>query len=132
MQLARGGVQQVRAAHDLAYALGCVVDDHGEIVCGGAIVAAHDEIVDDVAARAEQPVGERDDRAGGAQAQRGRAAGALAFRALRGGQLAAGSGVGPVRAAPRAAPTPPRGSRRACSSRGTAARRASRRAIAAR
>ena len=71
VQLARRRLDEVGAAHDLAHALRCVVDDHGEIVCGGAVVAAHDEVVDDVLVPSEQAVGERDgDRRGRAGAAR--------------------------------------------------------------
>ena len=88
MQLARRGLEQVRAANHLAHCLSCVIDDHGQIVCRYAVVAAHDEIVDGVAARSEQPVVEGHDGAGGAQPQCRRPAVAPAFGALCGGQLA--------------------------------------------
>ena len=123
VQLARRRLDEIRAAHDLPDPGSCVVDDHGEIVCRDAVVAAYDQIVDDALAAAEQAVGERDGRRAGAQAQRGRAPRRLARGALGARQLAAGPGVGAVRAARRAAPTPPGGSRRACRSRGTGRRR---------
>ena len=50
-ELARRRLQQVVAAHDLADALPGVVDDHGEVVGGRAVVAAHDEVVDDALLR---------------------------------------------------------------------------------
>ncbi len=46
-ELARRRVEQVGAAHDLADPLRRVVDDDGEVVRVGAVVAAHDEVVDD-------------------------------------------------------------------------------------
>ena len=50
-ELARRRVEQVVAAHDLADALPGVVDDHREVVGGRAVVAAHDEVVDDALLR---------------------------------------------------------------------------------
>ena len=83
VQLARRRLDEVGAAHHFAHALRCVVDDHGEIVCGRAVVAAHDQVVDDAVVRSEQPIGERRRSPRGAQAQRRRAPGALALGALR-------------------------------------------------
>ena len=39
-ELARSGVGEVGAAHDLSDPLSGVVDDHGEVVGGGSIAAA--------------------------------------------------------------------------------------------
>ena len=75
-ELARRRVQQVRAAHDLADPLRGVVDDDGEVVGVDAVVAAHDEVVDDAGDLPGEPVGEADARRVGADAQRRRAAAA--------------------------------------------------------
>ena len=93
-QLARGRLQQVVAADDLADALPGVVDDHREVVGGRAVVAADHEVVDDPVLVAVQAIGEADARGAGADAQRRRAA-AGALAALLGlGELEAGAGVG--------------------------------------
>jgi hypothetical protein len=44
--LAGGGVEEVRSAHDLGYALGGVVHDDRELVRVGAVGALHDEVAD--------------------------------------------------------------------------------------
>ena len=115
-ELARGGVEQVRSAHDLPDTLLGVVDNDREVVGERAVVAADDEVVDDALDRPAQAVLERDARAAGAHAQRGRPAARPPGRALGGAQAQAGARVGALRAAPRAAPRPPRGSPRACTS----------------
>jgi hypothetical protein len=92
-ELARGGVQEVLAADDLADPLGAVVDDDRQVVGERAVVAAHDEVVDDARLRAVDAVGEGDRRGVGGDAQRRRAPGRLALGALRRGQVAARAGV---------------------------------------
>ncbi len=86
-------VGQVGTAHDLTHALEGVVDHHGQVVGRRAVAAAHHEVVDDAGLVTQQPVGEVDPLAAGAQAQRRRAPGGLALGALRRGQLAAGARV---------------------------------------
>jgi hypothetical protein len=44
--LAGGGVEEVRSAHDLGHTLGSVVHDDRELVRVGAIGALHDEVAD--------------------------------------------------------------------------------------
>ena len=91
-QLARRGVQEVGAAHDLAHALLGVVDDDGQVVGERPVVAAHHEVVDDALHGPGDAVLEGHPRGVGADSQRRRAAGGLALGALRRGQAAAGPG----------------------------------------
>jgi hypothetical protein len=55
-ELARGGVHQVGAAHHLAYLLGSIINRHGELIGGCAVVAADDEVVYLLFVIAEQTV----------------------------------------------------------------------------
>ena len=121
--LARRRVGQVGAADDLADALRRVVDDDRELIRRDAVGPADDEVVDDRRALAEQPVGERNELAIGAQPQRVLLARQRSAAPVR---RPTAPGRCPRRRPPRdrAAPERPRGSRPACRSTGTAARRA--------
>ena len=68
-ELARRGVEQVVAAHDLLDALGGVVDHDREVVGDRPVVAAHHEVVDHALDVAVQAVGEADALAVGAYPQ---------------------------------------------------------------
>ncbi len=72
--LAQGARQQVGSPDDLADALVGVVDGHREVVGEGAVVAAHDEVVDGARLGAGQPVGEGHRCFLGAHPQGGRTA----------------------------------------------------------
>ena len=76
---AASSLEQVVAAHDLADLLPRVVDDHGEVVGGRAVVAAHDEVVDHALLRAVHAVVEGDPRC---RPARTRSAGGRPPRAL--------------------------------------------------
>ena len=69
------GVESSRSAPRTTspHALVGVVDHHGEVVGEGAVVAAHDEVVDDALEAPGEAVLEGDARRVGADAQRGRA-----------------------------------------------------------
>jgi hypothetical protein len=92
--LAGRALGEIGPADDLLDALGVVVDDHGEVVGGGPVVAPDDQVVDDLLDRPEQAVDEVDPRGAGAQPQGRRAPFALALGALGRGERSAGSGVG--------------------------------------
>jgi hypothetical protein len=47
------GVEQAVAAHHVADAVGCVVDDHRQLVGEQAVGAAHDDVADVTASRCE-------------------------------------------------------------------------------
>ena len=88
---------QIRAADDLADTLVGIVDDDGELVRGHAVGSAHDEVVDDAAAAAEQAILELDALVVGAEAQRVRPSAVDPCPPLRGRQLAARARVGALR-----------------------------------
>ena len=90
--------QQVVSAHHLVDALGCVVDDHREVVGRDAVAAADHEVVDDAGVAPVQHVGDGVRDGLGAQPQRRRpAALAAASLALGVGQVAADARVGTLR-----------------------------------
>ena len=60
MGLARRGLEQVVGAHHLLHALVVVVDHHGHVVRGHAVVAAQHDVVGRPGDRAAQPVDDRD------------------------------------------------------------------------
>ena len=62
-ELARGGVDEVGAAHHLAYLLGSIINRHGELIGWCAVVAADGEVVYLLFATAEQTVLESHARA---------------------------------------------------------------------
>ena len=115
--LARRGVEQVVAAHDLLHALVVVVHDDGHVVGGHAVVAAQHDVVGGPGDLAAQPVDDRDRlavrRAGAAPPAGPRPRAPATSAAV---EVAAGAGVG-ARAA-RAARRSPRGSRAGCRSTG--------------
>ena len=122
VQLAGRGLQQVRAPHHLADALGGVVDHHRQVIGGRAVAAAHHQVVDHAALGAEQAIVELHRGMARVQAQGGRAPRSLALCPLLGRER---RGTSPGRRPPpacRAARRRPRGSPRACSSRGRAGR----------
>ena len=91
--LARRRVREVRAPDHLAYSLRRIIDHHGELVGGRAIVAAHDEIVYRFLETSEQAVLEGYPGVIRAHSQGRRTSGGLAFRALGRCQVAAGSRI---------------------------------------
>jgi hypothetical protein len=91
--LTRGGVDEVGATYHLAYPLGGVVHDHGELVGGGAVAAADDEVVDLFFAAAEQAVFKRHTHPFCPCSQGRRPSGGLAIGPLGSGELAAGARV---------------------------------------
>ncbi len=114
--LPRRRVDEVGAAHDLLDALRRVVDDDREVVGVRAVVALHDEVVDDAGLRPQHPVVEVHARRAGVHPQRGHAPRRAALpRARRRTARGTCPDTRP-RAAARAPPTRSRGSRRACRS----------------
>ena len=95
--LPRRRAHEIRSADDLADTLLGIVDDDGELVGGHAVGSAHDEVVDDAAAAAEQAILELDALVVGAEAQRVRPSAVDPCPALRGRQLAARARVGALR-----------------------------------
>ena len=93
-ELARGGVGEVGAAHDLLDALLGVVDDHREVVGERAVAAPDHEVVDHALDPAQEPVLEPHGSAVRADAQRGRAPRRPLLRELRPAQAQARPGVG--------------------------------------
>src|SRR5919198_3089943 len=96
-QLARGGVEEIRAAYHFADALLGVVDDHRHVVRDRAIVAPYDEVVDHALLLSGDPVAKSDARPAGSHAQRRCAAARAPLGALALGERQAGAGIGPIR-----------------------------------
>src|SRR5215210_2803788 len=91
--LTRRRVQEVSPPHHLAHALGGVVHYDGPLVGGGAVVAAHDEVVNLPLQRSKQPILEGYAVVLRSHPQGWRAARDLALGPLGCRKLAAGSGV---------------------------------------
>ena len=96
VDLARRRGQQIVAPHDFGDALRGIVDHHGEVVRGHAVVAAQHDVIDRGGARTGHRILERDLVAIGEEAQRGAAPVGSLRRACGGGQPAACSRIAPI------------------------------------
>ena len=50
-----GGPEQIAATHHVGHALKGIVDDHGQMIAGGRILARHDHIAPGLGLRRDQP-----------------------------------------------------------------------------
>ncbi len=94
--LARGGCQQVVAAHHLGHTLHRVVDDHGEVVGRHPVASSQHHVVDEPGDVTGQPVVDRELEVVGPQPQCRGPSGPDPLGPLRLGEGSAGAGVGPV------------------------------------
>ena len=90
MNLTGSRRQQIVAAHDLGHALRGVIDHHGKVVRGDAIVASQHDVVDQPGSRSVNDIVEHDLFAIGAQPQCWRPSVALSLRTLGASEVTAG------------------------------------------